>query len=198
MPGKLQRWTPCGRGEVVYLAHLDLVLKLVDYNTAKLCPIQNNEQFKRHWEEKTRSKEETFLNNRRLQQLARFKNAKYFTQAMGTVSMISLLTTTPAPSVEFTPELSNFDAKFWTSCQVGSRLFDLNKDGRCRVLSPDVMSFKFSVEDRTASGQKRYTPTLIYLEDDSVMVICGNGEGGFLKSGSRYSIENDIWELSQP
>lgn len=112
--------------------------------------------------------------------------------------MVSLLTTTPAPSVEFTPELSNFDAKFWTSCQVGSRLFDLNNDGRCRVLSPDVMSFKFSVEDRTASGQKRYTPTLIYLEDDSVMVICGNGEGGFLKSGSRYSIENDMWELSQP
>ena len=112
--------------------------------------------------------------------------------------MVGVITTTAAPSVDFTPECANFDAKFWTSCQVNSQLFNLNNDGRCRLLTPDVMSFKFAVEVRTASGQKRYYPTLINLEDASVMVICGNGEGGFSKTGSRYSIKNNTWQHNQP
>ena len=88
--------------------------------------------------------------------------------------------------------------KWWMSRQAGHQIIQLHTKGDCRVLTPNIITKKFTLQERAHSGWARNFCRLITLPDLSLLVIGGHDGDKYIPDVSQYSMDEDIWRHDLP
>jgi hypothetical protein len=127
------------------------------------------------------------------------KTTKFFGEFNGTgVLTNSIIAVSQAPMVEYTTDELNLSNKWWLSRQAGHQIFQLHTKGNCRVLTPNFITTKFTVQKRAHTGWPRSFFRLISLPDLSQLVIGGHDGDTYLSTVSLYSMTTDTWRNDLP